>query len=228
MKRLTLIIMATIAAIALTGCGAMSPDADAGRDQEVKLGDSITLSAAGSDRKNGDPLTYDWRIVSAPSGSQAELSDPHAMEPTFKPDKLGSYIFELVVDNDYHSSDPAEVKITCVAAKEADPVVFATDPSGNITLYDLASRENFRDEELVNFSLTFTFENEGDTRADVGVWVYGLDTSDDIVFEREINAGLDPGETRTSSLSVGEALTIDEYDSIETWEADPITVYEIK
>lgn len=94
-------------AVVLAGCRTMSPDADSGDDQTVTMGETATLNAANSDEKNGDPLTYNGSINSAPTGSTAELSDPHAKKHTFTPDLIGKYVFQLIVDNDYHKSDPA-------------------------------------------------------------------------------------------------------------------------
>jgi hypothetical protein len=214
-------------ALVLAGCsGAMSPNGDAGENQTVTLGETVTLDGTQSDKKNGDSLKYTWTIVSAPTGSQAALDDPRSAKPTFTPDMVGTYIFELVVDNDYHDSEPVKVTVKCLAAGEVPPKEFASDPSGEVVLYDLEIIENSRDAAKVNFSLRYILENTGEARVDIGFFVYGVDAEGFDVFEREIKAGIDPGERREAVVSFGEALTIEEYDSITVWEADPITVYE--
>jgi len=223
-----LCLLLLVVAAVLAGCGAMSPTADAGDDQTVTLGETATLSAANSDERNGDSLTYDWSITSAPTGSTAELSDRHAKNPTFTPDLLGKYIFQLIVDNDYHKSDPATVTITCVASGSSGQTQFSTDSTETIFLYDLTAKENSRDTDAgaVDFSLTYILSNTSDTRADITVDVYALDADGNEVYRHEISVGIEAGEERTSTLPLGDALTIAEYDSIQEWQADPIVVVE--
>lgn len=226
--RISVGLMLLVCALAtLTGCGAMSPDGSATASaQSVALGDTITLSAAGSDKKNGETLTYQWAIVSAPEGSTAQLSNPASAEPTFTPDLVGEYAFQLVVDNDWHKSDPVQVRITCTPAppKPIVPVVFATDPSGLISLLDLTAVENFRTASLVNLSLKFTLKNLGTARANLGFTVRGLDQSGVEVYSVPLTNALAAGETKIATVSLGEVLSVTQFDSVAEWAVDPITV----
>ncbi len=85
------------ALIALAGCGGggggggggstptptptnSAPTANAGADQTVDGGDTVTLSGTGSDPDAGDTLTFSWSQIEGPS---VTLSDPNAASTTF-------------------------------------------------------------------------------------------------------------------------------------------------
>lgn len=48
------------------------------------------------------PSTFQWAIVSAPSGSASTLSNPAVSSPLFTPDAIGDYQFAVVVTNSAH------------------------------------------------------------------------------------------------------------------------------
>jgi hypothetical protein len=73
------------------------PLADAGADQNGNVGCLTTLDGSGSRDADGDPITYSWAVISAPSGSTAALSANTVAKPTFVPDVPGNYQFSLVV-----------------------------------------------------------------------------------------------------------------------------------
>lgn len=88
------------------------PTAVAGGEQTVLLGSPVTLDGSTSSDPANQPLTYLWRITSAPSGSRSELNDPAAVAPRFMPDKVGTYSLELVVNEGTADSAPATVDVT--------------------------------------------------------------------------------------------------------------------
>src|SRR5262249_30425768 len=78
------------------------PNARAGDDQTVHLGDTVHLDGSDSDdQDNGpQPLTFQWRFVSVAAGSHltnANLHDAQTAQPSFTPDVVGHYVLELVV-----------------------------------------------------------------------------------------------------------------------------------
>ncbi len=75
------------------------PEADAGPDQTVPLGETVTLDGSDSTDIDGDPLTFSWSFLSTPPGSSAVISDPGEVMPTFIVDVSGTYVIELVVDD---------------------------------------------------------------------------------------------------------------------------------
>lgn len=57
-----------------------APDADAGVDQVVEVGDVVTLTGLGSSDADADALTFKWVQIDGPT---AKLSDDYAAQPTF-------------------------------------------------------------------------------------------------------------------------------------------------
>lgn len=92
-----------------TGCASNTPPiADAGPDQAVDEGNTVTLSGSASSDAEGDPLTFSWSL-SVPTGSRATLSDPTAVIPTFVIDVPGEYIAQLIVNDGTVDSAPDTV-----------------------------------------------------------------------------------------------------------------------
>src|SRR6185369_9564173 len=52
------------------------PVADAGPNQTVAVGSTVTLNGGGSSDVDGNALTYSWTLVSRPTGSVAALGNP--------------------------------------------------------------------------------------------------------------------------------------------------------
>jgi hypothetical protein len=80
------------------------PMPDAGPDQHVKTGSTVTLDGRGSRDAQNNPLAYAWEITHRPPASQATLDDPASPRPTFTADREGQYLVELVVSNNAVSS----------------------------------------------------------------------------------------------------------------------------
>jgi len=87
------------------------PTADAGTDRAAAPGASVILDASGSIDPDRDPLHYNWTLL-RPIGSEARLSSPSSMRPSFVPDRRGAYEARLVVDDGSLPSAPDAVVIT--------------------------------------------------------------------------------------------------------------------
>jgi len=99
-----------------------APVANAGPDQTVLVGDTVTLNGSASSDADGDALTFTWSFVSRPAGSIAILSDPSAVNPTFQVDRPGSYTVRLTV-NDGKADSAADTVI--VSTLNSRPVASA-------------------------------------------------------------------------------------------------------
>jgi len=109
------------------------PVADAGSDQTVTVGTPVILDGSGSwDPDIGDSLTYDWTQT---GGTEVELDDTTAVNPTFTPDSPDTCIFELVVYDGTDYSDPDDVVITIETGNEP-PVLSSANvtPSSGVGL----------------------------------------------------------------------------------------------
>jgi hypothetical protein len=96
----------------------VQPVADAGGNQSVMVGDTVGLDGIASHDDNLDPLTFAWSVVSKPEGSQAQLSDPQAVQPIFVADRAGTYVVSLVVNDGWVDSEPANVTIEAIACAD--------------------------------------------------------------------------------------------------------------
>ena len=92
-----------------TGGGSNPPVANAGPNQSVGLGATVTLDGSASTDVDAKPLTYQWTQTSGPT---VTLSSSTVVKPTFTaPGTPTSLIFQLVVNDGQNSSQAATVTI---------------------------------------------------------------------------------------------------------------------
>ncbi|MCR4321626.1 MAG: PKD domain-containing protein, partial [Candidatus Brocadiaceae bacterium] len=91
-----------------------APVANAGLDQSVYVGNTVTLDGSGSSDVDGDVLTYSWSFTSRPSGSTAALNDTTSANPTFTVDKAGTYVASLIVNDGTVNSAPDTITISTI------------------------------------------------------------------------------------------------------------------
>jgi len=90
------------------------PVADAGPDQRVHAGVSVTLTGLGSTDPDSDPLTYYWRVTEAPPTLPSVALTGSPASPSFVARVAGTYRFELTISDQRHgaSSDTVTVTVT--------------------------------------------------------------------------------------------------------------------
>jgi hypothetical protein len=88
------------------------PVANAGADRPAVAGRIVTLDGAGSTDADGDLLAYSWALTQRPSGSTATMSGASAVSPSFRADRPGVYIAQLIVNDGSADSAPDTVTIT--------------------------------------------------------------------------------------------------------------------
>lgn len=97
------------------------PVANAGPDQQVTVGATVTLDGRASSDADGDPLTYHWSFVSLPPGVVVLVAVTEA-RLTFVAEVAGTYVAQLIVKDGREDSVPDTVTITAQPVNHA-PVI---------------------------------------------------------------------------------------------------------
>ncbi len=125
----------------------VKPVALAGSPQSINLGEVAQLDGSASyDPNPGTTLSYEWKVFSAPAGSNLSVGqslDPVA-NPQVSPNTAGLYVFELKVTEantqDHLVSDPSyesvEVKgpVNHAPVPTAEPIVTQSNQPGSTTV----------------------------------------------------------------------------------------------
>lgn len=141
------------------------PVANAGRDQSVDTGSSVTLDGSRSTDLDNELITYRWSFLAVPPTSAAVLSDATIARPTFTADVDGVYSAQLVVNDGKVDSDPNVVEVTAARANKK-PVANAGENRGfalgsTVTLDGAASSD--ADGDTLTFSWAFISVPDGST-----------------------------------------------------------------
>ena len=101
------------ATVTITTNAIQAPTANAGPNQTVGHGTTVTLGGAGTDPQ-GLPLTFEWALINKPTGSNVVLSSISGGSPTFVADRPGTFVAQLIVKNGFRNSAPSTVTITTI------------------------------------------------------------------------------------------------------------------
>ena len=171
-----------------------SPIADAGPDQSVPVGTSVQVNGVASSDPDGDSLTYAWSLLSGPAGTQATLSNPTAVAPTFVVDAPGNFILQLIV------ADPGGLQsapdVVTVSTANSPPVAHAgadtTAVLGAAVTLD-GSTSTDVDGNPLTFAWTFTSLPDGSvatlTNPSSATPAFTIDVSGVYVVQLVVNDG---------------------------------------
>jgi len=107
----------TVTIIAATGNSA--PIANAGIAQNVNTTTTVTLEGNASTDADLDALTYAWTLTSKPTSSDANLTNPTTVNPTFVADLNGSYVVQLIVNDGTVDSAVSTVTVNATIVHNA-------------------------------------------------------------------------------------------------------------
>lgn len=153
------------------------PSADAGPDQVVFEGSTVTLSAAGSMDPEGNPLTYTWELIDA-TGPDVSLSSPSDVSPTFFAPDDGTYTFSVAVSDNQGGTDADDVMVT---VQNQQPAV------GDI----IAPTEPIMVNTAVNVVASFSDQGQLDTHS--AIWEWGDDSTSQGAVDESNGSGLVTG-----------------------------------
>jgi hypothetical protein len=90
------------------------PVADAGPDQVITVvGTVVHLNGSQSYDPDGQPISYQWSILSKPVGSKAALTGSSTSKPSFTADVHGDYTIQLIVRDSLGAvSKPATLQVS--------------------------------------------------------------------------------------------------------------------
>ncbi len=179
-----------------------APVADAGADQNIHSGSTVTLNGSESSDPDGDNFTYNWSFEYKPEGSNASFSNATLINPKFIADVDGDYIIQLIVNDARIESAPDTVTITATNnSGTLDPAfgesgIVASDVDGSIG--EVMTLDSERNIYVVGYDsngyndnmLIWKYRSDGtpDTAfGDNGIVVYVGESDSLRYFDRVIN-----------------------------------------
>ena len=181
------------------------PTAQASAPKQALVGASVMLDGSASRDPENAPLSYAWSLNSAPLASAAAISNASAANPTFTPDKLGYYVFTLVVSDGTKSSQPVQVTVQAVHAN-LGPVVAAkvsdneVEIGGHITLDSSGTYDPEND--AVTYSWTIVSKPAGSATAIANPSAAKPSVTLDVLGRYEFRLAVSDGTTTTTSESI--------------------------
>ncbi|WP_162054237.1 PKD domain-containing protein [Pontibacter pamirensis] len=149
--------------------------ANAGPDQTVQVGQTVTLDASASKDDQNKTLSFNWAGTKKPAGSNVTLTNPTQAKPTFIPDLPGEYEWEVTV-----SSANAQKKDKVAVMAIADN----TAPSNGILSEDITEFTVLENREADPAKPDYIVTNNIQVKARVAI-------APGVVIEFEADKGLE-------------------------------------
>ncbi|GAA0209104.1 hypothetical protein GCM10009123_15700 [Kangiella japonica] len=185
-----------------------APIANAGIEQSVKAGASVTLDGSASLDVDGDPINYEWAIISAPATSSASLDSTTSVDPSFTADVEGTYTIQLIV-NDGSVKSNADTVVVIAASANSKPVADAgadvrVAAGTAVTLDGTASSD--ADLDVLTYEWTFVSKPSGSTAAFVDATLatptFTADLEGSYVIALVVNDGVESSVKDTVQVEV--------------------------
>ena len=200
------------------------PVANAGPDQTVYLDSLVTVSgSASSDPDNGpSPLTFSWTQTSGPT---VVLNGASTASPTFTPTIIGTYVFNLIVNDGAASSTADFVTVTVGNTTNGVPSANAgPDQTVNAGIKVTLNGSGSNDPDNAPAPLTYSWTQSSGP----GVTLIGANTvtpsftplaAGTYVFKLTVNDGLTESVPDTVTITVNDAafLIIQAPNGGEVW-----------
>ena len=120
------------------------PLANAGLDQSVSVGTTVTLDGSLSSDADGDALGYNWVLTGVPVGSNAILQNQTDSQPMFMVDIAGNYTVSLMVNDGTATS------------AEDDVLIVASNTNVDITNVNFSNQQGSCDAYVGNYTSNVT------------------------------------------------------------------------
>ncbi|CCN33374.1 exported hypothetical protein [Vibrio nigripulchritudo SO65] len=169
------------------------------------VGHQVQIDGSVSSDGNGEPLSYQWTLLSKPDSSQAVFNDPNASKPHFVADVAGTYQYSLMVNDGQLNSDPPYTGTT-IALTPSDP---------QLRIYEHPNSQP----ENMPYKKAFTVDKRGsqDARHVLGRYTLtavGADVSIQDIYAKDANEIIKPyfvglEETKLVTLTRGQSLSFD-------------------
>jgi sugar lactone lactonase YvrE len=188
-----------------------SPVAVAGNDLSIINGVASPLDGSQSSDPDGDPLSFEWELISTPKQSKASIVPFDSVKAVFTPDLAGLYVVALrVSDNIVNDADT--LLITVTQPNGAPTANAGGDGKANVgTVYQLGGSGTDPDQDPLTYSWSLTSKPAGSTTT--------------ITNPTNANATflLDKPGSYTATLTVSDGTTSDTDDVIITTNSVNIT-----
>ena len=158
-----------------TSSGNNAPVADAGADQSVQSGATVSLDASGSTDADGDPLTYFWVFDQLPTGStltDLDITQTGGATASFVPDVNGVYTLMVgVSDTQDYDTDTLDITVSATSTNNAPVADAGSDQSLNLgdTATLDASGSSDADGDPLTYAWVFSSIPSGSTLVDTDI-----------------------------------------------------------